>query len=360
MKIELKEISVRELVKGYEDGGEDGVLGYGGKLDIRPQFQREFVYKDEQRNAVIDTVAGNLPLGVMYWAVRNDGRFEVIDGQQRTISICQYVDSSFVFKKRYFYNMQDDEQEQVLNYKVMVYFCSGTDSEKLAWFKTINIAGEEHTAQELRNAVYAGPWTAAAREYFSKNSCRAHDIGNKYLNGTAIRQDYLETAIKWISDGDIEGYMAKHQHDADAKELEKYFESVVAWVKDAFIEYRREMKGVAWGELYNTFKDQDLDPWKLETAVVKYMDDDEVTNKKGIYYYVLNGKEKHLNIRAFSNDQKDKAYRRQDKKCCVCGKKFKIEEMEADHITPWHQGGKTTTENCQMLCKEDNRRKSGK
>ena len=360
MKIELKEITVRELTDGYKNNDEEGVVGYGGKLDIRPPYQREFIYKDKQRDAVIDTITKGFPLNVMYWAVREDGRFEVIDGQQRTISICQYVSGDFSFKKRYFHNLKKDEQEQILNYKLMIYFCEGTDSEKLEWFRTINIAGEKLTDQELRNAVYSGSWVSDAKRRFSKNGCAAYQIGKDYLNGVAIRQEYLETAIDWISGGKIEEYMATHQHDPNANELWLYFESVINWVKATFPKYRKEMKGVPWGLLYNEFKDVKLDHEALETEIARLMEDEDVTNKKGIYEYVLTRKEKYLNLRAFSDKQKQEAYERQKGICPRCGKYFEFEQMEADHITPWHLGGKTTAENCQMLCREDNRRKSGK
>lgn len=359
MKIELKEISIRELTNGYEDNDESGVFGYSGKLDIRPPYQREFIYKDKQRDAVISTITKDFPLNVMYWAVRDDGNFEVIDGQQRTISICQYVEGDFAFNQRYFHNLKSDEQEQLLNYKLMVYLCSGTDSEKLEWFKTINIAGEKLTEQELRNAVYSGSWVTDAKRYFSKNGCAAYNIGGDYLIGAAIRQDYLETAIKWISNDDIEGYMATNQHKPNASPLWLYFQSVIAWAQSTFPTYRNEMKGVSWGSLYNQFKDYELDAKKLEIEVSKLMEDEDVTNKKGIYSYVLDRKEKNLNIRAFSPNQKREAYERQKGICPSCKDKFDIEKMEGDHITPWHEGGKTSAENCQMLCKECNRRKSG-
>lgn len=360
MKIELKEITVRELTDGYEDNNENGVLGYSGKLDIRPPFQREFIYKDKQRDAVIDTITKDFPLNVMYWAVREDGNFEVIDGQQRTISICQFVEGDFAFNNRYFHNLQNDEREQILGYKLMVYFCSGTDSEKLDWFRTINIAGEEHTDQELRNAVYAGPWTADAKRYFSKTGCAAYGLASDYLRGSPIRQEYLETAISWRSEGQIEEYMSKHQHDENATPLWQYFQKVIGWVKATFPEYRREMKGVDWGVLYNKYKDNEFDTVKLEKWIAKLMMDDDVERKSGIYAYVLDGDERHLNIRAFSANMKREAYERQKGICVKCKKKFQLDEMEADHIKPWHLGGKTDANNCQMLCKEDNRRKSGK
>lgn len=359
MDIALKELTIRELVEGYEDNSEGGVKGYGGKLNIRPPYQREFVYKDKQRDAVINTLTRDFPLNVMYWAVCADGTYEVIDGQQRTISICQYVEGDFAFNERYFHNLQSDEQEQILNYKLMIYLCSGTDSQKLEWFRTINIAGEKLTEQELRNAVYAGPWLTDAKRYFSKTDCAAYNIGSDFINGSPIRQEYLETVISWINNGDVEAYMAKQQNKPNANELWLYFQSVINWIRATFVKYRREMKGVDWGSLYSEFKDAELDSAKLENEIAKLMADDDVSKKKGIYHYVLTRKEKHLSIRAFTDNQKREAYERQKGICTVCKEHFDISEMEADHITPWHVGGKTAAENCQMLCKEDNRRKSG-
>lgn len=359
MDIELKSITVRDLVKCYQDNQEDGVIGFGGKLNIRPPYQREFVYNDRQREAVIDTLTRRFPLNTMYWAVTNDG-FEMIDGQQRTVSVCQYVDGVFSYRGRYFHNLQQDEKDAILNYALTVYWCQGTDSERLDWFRTINIAGEKLTEQELRNAVYAGSWTADAKRYFSRTQCAAWQLADKYMTGSPIRQDYLETAISWLSNGDIDGYMAKHQHDPSANELWLYFQTVIAWTKATFPKYRKEMKGIAWGDLHREFKGQSFDPKSLEVDVSRLMVDDDVTNKKGIYAYVLSRKEKHLNIRAFSSNQKREAYERQKGICPECKEHFEIDEMEGDHITPWHKGGKTVAENCQMLCKEDNRRKSGK
>tara|TARA_Y100000768_G_C23930035_1_gene659569 strand:+ start:326 stop:1402 length:1077 start_codon:yes stop_codon:yes gene_type:complete len=358
MNIELKEIKIRDLTIDYEDNQEDGVIGYSGKLDIRPPYQREFIYKDKQRNAVIDTVTKKFPLNVMYWAVREEGEFEIIDGQQRTISICQYVNNDFSINGLAFHNLPKDKQEEFLDYELMVYFCEGTDSEKLEWFKTINIAGEKLTDQELRNAVYSGSWVTDAKRYFSKNS--RPKIGDEYLGGSANRQEYLETSIKWISEGQIEDYMSKNQNEPNANELWLYFLSVINWVKAVFTNYRREMKGIDWGYLYNEFKGQKYDSTKLETEVSRLMEDEDVGNKKGIYTYVLTRKEKFLNIRAFSPNQRREAYERQNGFCPVKKMHYKIEEMEADHITPWHLGGKTTTENCQMLSKEANRQKGGK
>lgn len=360
MKIELKEITVREVKNGYVNDNEEGVVGYGGKLNIRPKYQREFVYKDKQRDAVIETVRKNFPLNVMYWVKNEDDTYEVLDGQQRTISICEYTAGKFSLNFQYFHNLEETEQEQILDYKLMVYFCEGNDKEKLDWFKTINIAGEKLTDQELRNAIYTGTWLTDAKRYFSKSGCAAYGIASDYMNGSPIRQDYLETAIDWISDGTIEEYMAQNQHNSSASELWSYFQSVINWTQDTFPHYRREMKGVAFGALYNEFKDREIDPEKIETEIKKLMQDEDVTKKSGIYEYVLTRNEKYLNVRAFTDKQKRETYERQGGLCVKCREHYEIEEMEADHIDPWHSGGKTISENCQMLCKEDNRRKSGK
>jgi hypothetical protein len=262
-------------------------------------------------------------------------------------------------ENRAFHNLQNDEQEKILNYKLMVYLCSGPDSEKLEWFKTINIAGERLFDQELRNAVYHGSWVSDAKRHFSKSNCPAYGLGKDYLSGAVNRQDFLETAINWLSAGDIEGYMSKNQHEPNANELWLNFQSVINWLKAVFPNYRREMKGIEWGFLYNEFKDQKFDSRKLEEEIAELMEDEDVGSKRGIYNYVLTRQEKHLNIRAFSPNQRREAYERQKGICPVCKEYFEIEEMEADHITPWHEGGKTSADNCQLLCKDDNRRKSG-
>ncbi len=364
MEIELNKITVRELVQDYHDDGEGGVRGYGGKLDIRPPFQREFVYKDKQRDAVIETINKGFPLNVMYWAVRQDGTYEVIDGQQRTISAAQYVIGDYSLDGRYFHNLQDDEKERIFNYLLQVYVCEGTSSEKLDWFRIINIAGERLTGQELRNAVYAGPWVSDAKRHFSRKgpACPAYAIGSRYVNGRADRQEYLETAIHWIKDEGqtVEEYMAAHQHDKTATGLWSHFQAVINRVEAVFPKYRKPMKGVDWGGLYWHLKDESLDPEELEAAVARLMVDDDVTKQTGIYPYLLTGDEKHLSIRAFTDAMKQKAYEKQDGICLICKDEFDISAMDADHIDPWSEGGKTDESNCQMLCKSCNRRKSDK
>lgn len=362
MKIDLHRIKVRDALAEFRDNDELGVTAYGGKLDIRPKYQREFVYSGKQRDEVIKTVRQDFPLNVMYWMVRDDGGYEVLDGQQRTISIGQYINGDYSVDDMFFHNLTDEEREQILNYELMIYFCEGTDRERLDWFEIINIAGEELTPQELRNAVYTGPWLSDAKLKFSKSNCAAyllsHD-GGQLVTGAPLRQQILEKALAWINHGEIRDYMAQHQYDDDASELWQYFQDVIAWTRRVFPYYRREMANVAWGELYNGHHDDDLDAEALEKDVSRLMQDEDVTSKSGIYPYLLTGKERYLSIRAFTDKMKREAYERQTGICPVCGKHFDISEMEADHITPWHEGGKTITANCQMLCRDDNRRKSG-
>lgn len=356
MKIEEIKLSVRELSKGFVDNEDQGVFAYEGKLDIRPPYQREFVYKDKQRDAVINTVMKNFPLNIMYWAVRDEGGYEIIDGQQRTISICRYIAGDFSYEKRYFENLQTDEQNKILDYKLTIYLCSGSDSEKLEWFKTINIAGEKLYDQELRNAVYHGPWVSDAKRYFSKNGCAAYSLGSDYLNGTPIRQEFLETTISWINSGLIEEYMAKNQNQPTAIELWNYFQSVISWVEATFPNKRKKMmQGLPWGEYYNLYKNDTLDPKYLEEQTIRLIEDKDVDNNRGIYLYLLSGEEKHLNIRKFDDEQKQRAYEKQKGICTKCKEHFEFEEMDADHILLWKDGGKTNDENCQMLCVPCNR-----
>jgi len=367
MQIDLHKIKIREVVNGYKDSAEEGVVAYGGKLEKWRNGDKSVILTKKQRDAVIDTVKKNFPLNVMYWVKTDQDNFEVLDGQQRTISIGQYVNGDFSVdfngRTAMFHNLTKEEQEQILDYELMIYFCEGTDKEKLDWFKIINIAGEKLTDQELRNAVYTGSWLSDVKLKFSKSNCAAYLLANDggaLLTGSPIRQEYLETALSWINNGEVAEYMAKHQHDKNANELWEYFQNVIAWVRQIFPNFRREMASVNWGELYNEFKDKKLNAEKIEAEIAKLMQDEDVSKKSGIYPYVLTRAEKYLSIRAFNDKMKREAYERQKGVCVKCQEHFAIEEMEADHITPWHEGGKTNAENCQMLCKEDNRRKSGK
>ena len=366
MKIEQRQVTVGEVCEGYFNDDEEGVVGYDERLDIRPRYQREFVYKDQQRNEVIRTVRRGLPLNVIYWCrvQKDDGSegFEVLDGQQRILSLCEYVDGSFSVDDQFFDNLPADQKRQILDYPLFVYVCDGEDSEKLEWFEIINIAGEQLTNQELRNAVYAGSWVSSAKRYFSKTGCAASTLAGDYLKGASIRQEYLETAISWAASAEgetIKGYMSKHQWDPSAVQLWNYFRSVIDWVKAIFPKYRKEMKGLPWGLLYNQHgKRTDLDPKALESEIQRLMADDDVTRRAGVYEYLLTGDERKLSIRTFTLRDKRSAYERQGHQCVKCGKVFPFEEMQGDHITPWSKGGKTVPENCQMLCADCNRRKS--
>ena len=362
MEIELHEVTVGEVVEGYINHGEEGVCGLGGKLDIRPQYQRNFIYDDAQRDEVVRTVKKNFPLNVMYWIIRDDGTFEVMDGQQRTISICDYVKGSFAVDGNFFQSLSKKFKDTILNYKLTIYFCRGDEDDKLAWFKVVNIAGERLYEQELRNAIYAGKFVNAAREYFSRRNCAAYRLSRDYLRGDPIRQEILETALKWICDlknCSPEEYMSAHKF-GDAEELKKYFRCVFAWVKRLFPTYYSDMRGLEWGKLFNRYGGRKFDVEEISRRVEELRDDDEVQSMSGIYKYLLTGEEKHLNLRTFDKRIKEIAYRRQGGRCAHCGKHFEQKQMEGDHITPWSLGGKTIEENCQMLCKACNRQKGNR
>lgn len=367
MKISPKTILIRELIDGFEDNEEEGVVGFSGKLNIRPQYQREFVYSPKQQEEVINSIFKGFPLNVMYWVKNEDGTYELLDGQQRTLSICSYAEGEFFVNlngtPKAFPNLSKNQTEQFLNYPLQVYICeNGTDDEKLDWFEIINIAGEKLTKQELRNAAFPGAWLSAAKRKFSKSNCVAYKLGQDFVPGNPIRQEILEKVLYWITNGggddELKKYMAAHQHDTNADAEWQYFQMVISWIRMLFPKYRREMKGLDWGLFYNRFKNNTYSATALEDDIKRLMMDDDVTSKKGIYEYVLSGDERKLNIRSFTDNMKREAYERQNGLCPKCGNHFEISEMQGDHITPWSQGGKTVAENCQMLCADCNRRKS--
>lgn len=369
MKIEKTNIKVRDLVKNYSDDGDGGVFAYDNKLIVRPAYQREFVYTDKQRDEVINTVRKDFPLNTMYWSKNQDGTFEVLDGQQRTISICQYYNKDFSIDHRYWHNLLDNEQYQFLDYELDVYLCEGTEKEKLEWFRVVNIAGTVLTNQELLNATYTGPWLADAKNYFSKRNCVAKAMSDGYLKGNPIRQDLLEKVLAWIADRDgLENgqeYMALHQKDVDANDLWLYFQSVINWAKMMFPTVR---KGITdsqdWGILYNKYKDKKLNSNNLEKEIKELILDDDVTKNAGIIPYLLSDRtahdEKYLSIRTFTDAQKRRAYEEQKGICASCGKHFEYEEMQGDHKVAWSKGGKTIDSNLQMLCTTCNSDKSNK
>lgn len=377
MKINEKRLKIGDLIEGYyEDDSTSKVTAWGGKLDVRPEYQREFVYAEKQRDAVINTVLNGFPLNIMYFVDRLDGTYEVLDGQQRIISICRYAKNMFSVKipaatggynTVNYPNLFDDQLEDFLNYELHVYVCEGTEREKLDWFQVINIAGMTLENQEILNAVLHSAWLTDAKSAFSRRNCAANKNYGKYMNGDYIRQKFLETAFRWnayyegITGKDaIVQYMQKHRQDKNADALWKYFEDVFAWVQATFGSYDKSMKGVEWGYLYNEHKDDNLDPVELQQRMKELMADDEVQKKSGIYEYLLTGEKKVLNLRTFSERDKITMYNRQQGLCAICGKPFSMKEMHADHIKPWSKGGLTDLSNGQMLCVNCNLAKSDK
>ena len=373
MTIKQIDVTVRDIVDGYVDNEEQGVRGYGGKLDIRPPYQREFIYSDAEQQAVIHTVMHNYPLNVMYWVKRSadaECPYEVMDGQQRTLSLCQYVAGYFSVDFKNFFNLTPDVQKQILDYRLTVYVCEGPESEKLERLKTINIAGKPLNEQEIRNAIYAGPFVSDAKRHFSKNNCGAYRLGKDLVSGTPIRQDFLKKALEWMAQHETRmgkpqtptGYMATHQHDPNANNLWTYFQNVLNWAITNFDQrkFRTIMKGLDWARLYDDYASQTLDVAALHKEISRLMMDSEVQKKTGIIPYVLTRDEHFLDLRSFPDDIKLAVWERQQHVCPRCHKAFDIALMEGDHITPWRDGGRTTEENCQMLCRECNRRKGAK
>lgn len=389
MKIKLRPITVSDIVKSYKDSAEEGVVGYGGRLNIRPAYQREFVYKDEQRNEVIRTVMRGypnteFPLNVMYWARTDDYHFELIDGQQRTISLCQYANNEFsIFIDdipQNFDNLSQDKKDYFLGYKLQVYVCTGTPDARLEWFRIINIAGEPLTPQELLNANFTGPWLSSAKRYFMKSNSAAYGLANKYtdIEANQSRGKGLETAIKWISNDNVKQYMADHQNDENANTLWQHFRTVIEWVQNTFTFYYREMKGLNWGQLYDKYHGQTYDPIKVSEQVKALYGDPYVNNNKGIFEYILgdSADTKLLEVRIFDDGTKKSVYIAQteaakiksESNCphCALGHEanksriWELDEMDADHVAAWSKGGKSDIKNCQMLCKTHNRAKGNR
>ena len=373
LTIDQIEVTVGEITDGYINNDEQGVRGYGGRLDIRPPYQREFIYDEKERQAVITTVLHEYPLNVMYWVRRDDDAdcpYEVMDGQQRTLSLCEYVAGKFAYDFKYFGNQPEDVQKQILKYRLTVYVCEGEASEKLEWFKTINIAGKPLNEQEIRNAIYAGPFVTDAKRHFSKTNCAAWRLGRDLVPGSPIRQDFLRRALEWMADHESRlghaqsavGYMAVHQHDPNANNLWTYYQNVINWAVTNFSprHFKRIMKGLDWAALYDAYHTQTLDTAALAERISTLMRDGEVQRKQGIIPYVLDGDERHLDLRAFPDDIRLAVWEAQGHRCALCGCEADVELMEADHIVPWCKGGRTVRENCQLLCRVCNRRKSGR
>ena len=377
MKIDKIQITVKELADGYIEkgaGGIEGVVAYGGKLDVRPPYQREYVYDVKERDEVIRTVKKGFPLNIMYWAKAEDGHYELMDGQQRTISICRYAAESertFAVDEKYYFNLEKDIQEKIDNYILDIYICDGTESEIKEWFRTINIAGEELYPQELRNASYVSKWLTDAKRYFSRASKSgkrpAEQKFGKYTKADANRQLLLEQVIEWrvdsSADEDICAYMVDHMKDDNAADLWNYFNEVVDWVLENFGEYDSGMKGIEWGFLYNAYGDLELDPEEVTETFSDLMTakkTGELTSTVAkIVEYCITGNEQLLSHRAFTTGQRTVLYKRQNGICPDCGEHFIIEKMDAHHIQSWRSGGVTVLDNGVMLCKECHHKRHG-
>lgn len=373
MNITPVSIKVSDIFEGYEDKGDDGVFAYGGRLAIRPAYQREFVYDAEQAEAVIHTVLKGFPLNVMYWVKTGEDKYEVLDGQQRTLSVMQYLSHKFSItldgQAYYHDSLPDDKFNAIMNYEFMIYICEGQESEKLEWFRVVNIAGEKLTEQELRNSVYTGKWLTDAKRFFSKRNCAAKGLSEKYISGDPNRQELLEKALKGICGlqgiDDITEYMSKHKNDSDADELWQYFQDVIGWTQKIFPRYFNDMKGIDWCSLYNRYGKESYNSSFMSDETKRLHEDEDVQKPKGIYEYLL-CREKDpfagrlLNLRAFDKRDKMAAYSKQNGICPICGQHFEFDEMEGDHIIPWSKGGHTTPDNCQMLCKDCNAKKTDK
>ena len=373
MTIKQIEVTVGEITQGYINNDEQGVRGYNGLLDIRPPYQREFIYNDKEQQAVINTVLHRYPLNVMYWVKRGldaECPYEVMDGQQRTLSLCEYVAGKFSFEFKNFFNQPADIQKRIMEYPLTVYVCEGEASEKLEWFKTINIAGKPLNEQEINNAIFAGPFVSDAKRHFSKSNCGAYRLGKDLVNGTPIRQDFLKKALEWMADHEQRedkaqsavGYMAQHQHDPNANNLWTYFQNVLNWAITNFDmkRFKKIMKGLDWALFYDRFHEYTLDTVTLAKEISQLLRDSEIQKQNGIIPYVLTHDERYLDLRAFPEDIKLAVWEQQEHRCKMCGKEFDIEFMEGDHIKPWREGGRTVVENCQMLCRDCNRHKGAK
>ena len=371
MKITQQNIKVKDIFEGFEDKDEDGVFAYNKKLVVRPPYQREFVYDLEQSEAVLHTILRKFPLNVMYWVKTGENEFEILDGQQRTLSVMYYLSHKFpitIDGKTYYYDsLPEDKYNTILNYEFMIYICEGEESEKLEWFRVVNIAGAKLTEQELRNSVYTGQWLTNAKKYFSKRNCAAKGLSDKYITGDPNRQELLEKALKGICNykslKNITEYMSAHRNDSDADELWQYFQDVISWIIKIFPKYNSTMKGLDWCQYYNQYHLNTYNSSKMAEEVKRLLEDDEVQNKKKIYEYLLSRDNdpfaaKLLNLRAFTEKDKLSAYSRQNGICPVCKQHFDYKDMAGDHIKPWSKGGETVPENCQMLCKDCNSKKS--
>lgn len=382
----LKTYTVQEICNGfvYNELEGKGLFGLGGKLTIQPEYQRNYIYADGKKDvAVIQSILKGYPLGLIYFNKVADDKFEVLDGQQRITSIGRYVTGKFAVKdqndlEQYFSGLPQELQDKILNTELLIYECQGGESEIKEWFKTINIAGVPLNNQELLNAVYSGPFVTLAKAEFSNSQNANIQMWSAYISGNVNRQDYLATALDWVSHGHVGDYMSQHRYDDNINELKAYFTSVIDWASSVFIDVKNEMCGLEWGRLYEQYHQNAYSPTDVGQRLHELYADPYVTNKQGVVEYILGGcsDTKLLNIRIFGEADKQTVYEQQTitareqgiSNCPLCAmgndanhdRIWKLSEMDADHVTAWSKGGSTDISNCQMLCKTHNRAKGNK
>ena len=386
MQTKLEFYTIEQICEGfqYNELEAKGLLGLNGTLTIQPEYQRHYIYNDGKKDvSVIDSVLKGYPLGLIYFNKRRDGGLEVLDGQQRITSIGRFVTSKFAVKdsnglEQYFHSLGDDKRRLILDSQLLVYVCEGEESEIKEWFKTINISGIALNNQELLNAVYSGSFVTLGKAEFSNSQNSNIQKWEKYVSATLNRQEYWECALKWVSNDHVDEYMSKHRNDVNIDEVKSFFNNVLDWVSSLFEEIHSEMKFVNWALLYQKYHENNYDTAQLNERIELLFIDHFVTDKKGIWEYVLGGEtdKKLLNIRVFDDNTKRTVFTKQTAeakangfsncKNCALGheanrtKLWKLEDMEADHVEPWISGGATTGENCQMLCKTHNRAKGNR
>ena len=378
-------ITVEDVCKGfvYNEYEGKGLFGLSGKLTIQPEYQRNYIYADGKRDvAVIDSILKGYPLGLIYFTKVAEDKYEVLDGQQRITSIGRYVTGKFPIemngKNIYFRGLAEDLKEKILSTPLTIYICEGTESEIKEWFKTINIAGIPLNEQELSNAIHSGPFVTKAKEEFSNSQNANIQKWSAYISGNVLRQDYLRTALEWVSKGNIDDYMSRHRYDDNITELKAYFTSVIDWISSVFSDVESEMRGLPWGKLYEKHHKNSYDPSAVSAKLRELYADFYVKDRKGVYGYILGGyvDNKLLNIRIFDEPTKksvyavqtDAAKKKNVSNCPLCAmgsdnnktRLWKLTEMDADHVTAWSKGGSTDISNCQMLCKTHNRAKGNK
>jgi len=387
MKTTLKtDITVKEICEGfvYNELEGKGLYGLSGKLTIQPEYQRNYIYADGKKDvAVIESILKGYPLGLIYFNKVSDDKFEVLDGQQRITSFGRFVTNKLAIKDengkpQSFNSIAADKKEKILKTKLLIYECEGTESEIKEWFCTINIAGVPLNNQELLNAVYSGPFVTLGKEEFSNSQNVNIQQWNAYITGSVNRQDFLERALDWVSKGEIGDYMSNHRYDNNITELKNYFNNVIDWVYAVFKDVESEMRGLEWGRLFETYRNQSYNPQEISELVRKLYADPYVKNRKGVFEYILGGLNdtKLLDVRVFDEATKHSVYAQQTAEaekngisnCPLCAighdanksKIWKISEMDADHVEAWSKGGATDISNCQMLCKTHNRAKGNK